>query len=56
MLHILLSPVKKKLVIELYINLEKYRECMPGFASVGLADFLFLYQVQIPFPQDYFCL
>lgn len=27
---------------------------MPGFAFVGLAGFLFLYQVQIPFSQEYY--
>lgn len=54
MLHILLLPGKKKLAIKLNINLEKYRECIAGFVFVDLADFLFLYHVQIPFSQDYY--
>lgn len=54
MLHILLLPEKKSLVIKLCINLEKYREYMPGFAFVDLVGFLFLYQIQILFSQDYY--
>lgn len=45
---------KKSLVLKVYINFKKYREYMSGFAFVGLAGFLLLYQVLIPFAPDYY--